>query len=258
LSTGALSQGALSPNDLEAAWMLLGSVVVDALFELRNTIPATALASAIAAHKHQNPSGILASRRTQLACLLEGPRHSGSRQALLDAVAWVEPMVLDQDIDELERARAALSVAHAWSSLGQFESASAWLESAASLFQRAGQLGWVDAIRQEMKEPLRFTPSIPARQGVREQLAKPLSVRKQASTAPEWTIPLSPAEVRVALVVGSGRSDRESANELFVSVRTIEYHLQSVFRKLGIKNRSELANLVGRASSSFQGSNLAA
>jgi DNA-binding CsgD family transcriptional regulator len=262
---GAISED-LSGQDVETAWMLLGSVVIDALFELRQNGQATALSSAICAQKQSNASGSLAARRIELARLLHQPHHAESRRAVLDAVAWVEPMVLDQEIDELERARAALSVARAWSALGHAESATAWLESAASLFERAGQPGWVKAIRREMTDPMPTSPGLVALpdatpQGPRigHQLrSQPASTNRHSDAAPDWMIALSPAEVRVALVVGSGRSDRESATELFVSTRTVEFHLQSVFRKLGIKNRCELANLVGRAASSIPGPYLAA
>jgi hypothetical protein len=50
----------------------------------------------------------------------------------------------------------------------------------------------------------------------------------------------------VAVAVGSGRSNREAADELFISVKTVDHHLQRIYRKLGIKGRSSLAVLVTR------------
>ncbi len=52
---------------------------------------------------------------------------------------------------------------------------------------------------------------------------------------------LTPAERRVAQVVAGGATNREAAGRLFVSVRTVELHLTSVYRKLGIRSRTELA-----------------
>lgn len=51
---------------------------------------------------------------------------------------------------------------------------------------------------------------------------------------------LSAAESRVALAIGSGKTNREIAEELHVSVRTVEFHLGSIYRKTNIKNRSAL------------------
>jgi DNA-binding CsgD family transcriptional regulator len=52
---------------------------------------------------------------------------------------------------------------------------------------------------------------------------------------------LTPTEQRVAELVAEGRSNKEVAAELFVSVRTVEANLTRVYAKLGIRSRSELA-----------------
>jgi DNA-binding CsgD family transcriptional regulator len=54
---------------------------------------------------------------------------------------------------------------------------------------------------------------------------------------------LTPQEVQVARFVSRGLSTREVAAQLFLSPRTIDFHLRNVFTKLGISSRSELANL---------------
>jgi DNA-binding CsgD family transcriptional regulator len=54
---------------------------------------------------------------------------------------------------------------------------------------------------------------------------------------------LTPQEVQVARFVGRGLSTREVAAQLFLSPRTIDFHLRNVFTKLGISSRSELASL---------------
>jgi DNA-binding CsgD family transcriptional regulator len=53
--------------------------------------------------------------------------------------------------------------------------------------------------------------------------------------------PLTSQETRVALLVARGRSNREVAAALFLSPKTIEHHLASVFRKRGFRSRAELA-----------------
>jgi DNA-binding CsgD family transcriptional regulator len=52
---------------------------------------------------------------------------------------------------------------------------------------------------------------------------------------------LTPAERRVAELVAAGRRNREIAGELFVSVATVEANLTRIYRKLGVRNRTELA-----------------
>lgn len=52
---------------------------------------------------------------------------------------------------------------------------------------------------------------------------------------------LTPTERRVVQLVAEGRTNREVAAALFLSTKTIEFHLRNVFRKLGIRSRSELA-----------------
>lgn len=52
---------------------------------------------------------------------------------------------------------------------------------------------------------------------------------------------LTPAEQRVAELVAAGSTNREAADRLFVSVRAVEVHLTSIYRKLGISSRTQLA-----------------
>jgi DNA-binding CsgD family transcriptional regulator len=52
---------------------------------------------------------------------------------------------------------------------------------------------------------------------------------------------LTPAEERVAALVAEGLSNKEAAAALFLTERTVEFHLTHVYRKLGVRSRSELA-----------------
>jgi DNA-binding CsgD family transcriptional regulator len=52
---------------------------------------------------------------------------------------------------------------------------------------------------------------------------------------------LTAAEQRVAAAAANGRKNREIANDLYLSVKTVDHHLQAIYRKLGVRSRTELA-----------------
>jgi DNA-binding CsgD family transcriptional regulator len=56
---------------------------------------------------------------------------------------------------------------------------------------------------------------------------------------------LTRTERDVALLAAAGRSNKDIADQLHVSVRTVENHLQRVYGKLGLTSRSELALALG-------------
>jgi DNA-binding CsgD family transcriptional regulator len=56
---------------------------------------------------------------------------------------------------------------------------------------------------------------------------------------PAWN--LTASELAVARLVSTGRSNREVAGELYVSVKAVEFHLGHVFDKIGIRSRKDLA-----------------
>lgn len=55
---------------------------------------------------------------------------------------------------------------------------------------------------------------------------------------------LTPQERQVAAVVASGATNREAAAALFISPKTVEFHLGTIYRKLGVRSRTELANVL--------------
>lgn len=52
---------------------------------------------------------------------------------------------------------------------------------------------------------------------------------------------LTPQELQISLLLAEGRTTREVAAALFLSPKTVEYHLRKVYTKLGIRSRAELA-----------------
>jgi DNA-binding CsgD family transcriptional regulator len=72
----------------------------------------------------------------------------------------------------------------------------------------------------------------------RELLATGEKVRKRTD---ETRGELTPQEAQIAQLAREGRSNPEIGAELFLSPRTVEWHLRKVFMKLGIGSRKELA-----------------
>jgi DNA-binding NarL/FixJ family response regulator len=62
-------------------------------------------------------------------------------------------------------------------------------------------------------------------------------------------VPLSTREREIADFARRGETAKEIAARLFLSVRTVNNHLQSVYAKLGISGRSELARALGETAS---------
>jgi DNA-binding CsgD family transcriptional regulator len=99
--------------------------------------------------------------------------------------------------------------------------------------------------RSEARDPLRRGLELAHRCG-----AKPLAERAHTELAASGARPrrlvlsgldaLTPSERRVASMAANGMTNREIAQALFVTRKTVEVHLSSSYRKLGITSRSLL------------------
>lgn len=103
------------------------------------------------------------------------------------------------------------------------------------------------------REPLRHALAlahecggIAVREHARAELtATGVRVRREAQTGVES---LTPSELRIAERAAAGASNREIAQSLFVTVKTVEMHLGHTFRKLDISSRGQLATAIGQNS----------
>ena len=60
---------------------------------------------------------------------------------------------------------------------------------------------------------------------------------------PSTLVKLTPMELKVAQLVASGLSNKDVAAQIWVSPRTVAFHLRNVFAKAGVTSRGELAQL---------------
>ena len=72
------------------------------------------------------------------------------------------------------------------------------------------------------------------------QRAPPLPPETGESDATDQRDPLTPREQKVAELAASGLPTREIAAASYLSQKTVEYHLTRVYRKLGVRSKSEL------------------
>ena len=122
-----------------------------------------------------------------------------------------------------ERARTELAWGERLRRAGRRAEARDRLNRALQAFDGLGAVPWADRARSELRA---------SGQSV-------LTPEQRAEDA------LTPQELQVAALVAGGATNREAAAALFLSVKTIEFHLGHVYRKLGIRSRTELARVVG-------------
>ncbi|HEY2594237.1 MAG TPA: helix-turn-helix transcriptional regulator, partial [Chloroflexota bacterium] len=126
---------------------------------------------------------------------------------------------------EFERARTQLCYGERLRRAGRRVAARGQLTPALDTFDRLGARGWAGRARGELQAT-----------GI---TARP---RNDAATADALTA----REFQVAQVLADGATIREAANHLFLSPKTVEAHLGRAYRKLGVRNRAQLATRLAR------------
>ncbi len=173
--------------------------------------------------------------RTRAADAVDTAREFGSARAegvALWATGLVErsPGTLSEAVAALRGAPAPVELARALIDLG-------------AMLRRANHRS--DA-RKPLEEGLRIAFDCGAGALVaaarQELVATGAHVRRRAVTGPNA---LTPAERRIADLAAGGASNRDIAQTLFVTPKTVENHLGNAYRKLGVAGRTELAAALG-------------
>lgn len=99
----------------------------------------------------------------------------------------------------------------------------------------------VAAVRRVARGESVLSPSV-TRQLIDRVSASDTDQRKRRAIAQLGT--LSEREQEIAVAVGRGLSNAETARDLFISIPTVKSHISSVFTKLGLNNRVQIALVV--------------
>jgi DNA-binding NarL/FixJ family response regulator len=139
--------------------------------------------------------------------------------------------LLEESVARLSASPALLERAHSLTELG-------------AALRRSGQ-------RAAARAPLAEALDLAARCG-----ARPLAVRTReelratgARPRREWRTgveALTPSELRIVRLAAEGRTNREIAQELYVTLKTVEGHLSRAYTKLGIERRAQLRTALER------------
>ena len=184
----------------------------------------TSAAHALAAEELELARRYRAPHATGIALRAAGLAESGPRRITL----------LEESVSELENSGAILVRAHSLIDYG-------------AALRRAGH-------RAKAADPLRHGLDLAARCGARplakraneELTAAGARPRRDMLTGPGA---LTASEQRVARLAADGATNREIAQALFLSLRTVEIHLTSTYRKLRIDSRHQLKETLTAAES---------
>jgi DNA-binding CsgD family transcriptional regulator len=170
---------------------------------------------------------------------LQGAAVSTGRASALAAAARAEGLLAEHDAftacfeaalvhhqrvpGAFERARTELCFGERLRRAGQRTDARARLRAALAVFDELGAAPWAERARVELR-------------------ASGESLRQRDPGAAEQ---LTPQELQVALLVADGATNAEAAARLFLTRKTVEFHLTRIYRKLRVRSRAELARSLG-------------
>ncbi|WP_198586932.1 ATP-binding protein [Glycomyces xiaoerkulensis] len=126
------------------------------------------------------------------------------------------------DIDPFERARTELVFGEWLRRERRINEARAHLREATEVFERLGANPWTERAQGELRAAGDSTA---------------------IKTGPDLAERLTPQELQVVRLAAEGLTNRQIGEQLFVSPRTVGYHLYNAYPKLGVSSRTELAKL---------------
>ena len=179
-------------------------------------------------------AGTLAQEEVELARAWGAPRTLGRALRILglieggdDGIALIREAVavLEPSPARLEHAYALTNLGAASTRANHRAEARDYLRRALELAQRSGATLLIEVAHEELIATG----------------ARPRRVDLSGAAAS------TPSERRIAAMAAEGLSNREIAQALFVTTRTVEMHLSNAFRKLGVSSRTQLPTALAEA-----------
>ncbi|WP_173165584.1 LuxR family transcriptional regulator [Phytohabitans suffuscus] len=156
-------------------------------------------------------------------------------------MAWLERALagLNRPVERLSRARLAWLLGTQHARLGRRADAVRLLETANSEYAATGAAGLAARVAATLDAVTATRHPRTADRTGGEPADQPDPDGSGAGGAR-----LTATELRVATAVAGGLSNQEVATLLAVSAKTVEFHLRNIFRKLRVRNRTELARIL--------------
>ena len=179
-------------------------------------------------------SAIAAAARVQGFIHAAARRPDEARRAYRVALASLDGLGMPH-----EEALTRLDLGRFLRHQGQRRAARQELYAARAAFARLGGVPFAVRCDAELGR------DVPALPGARTAPARAAGWAGPAGLDPPavqaWPAPLTARQLAVARAVAAGKSNRQVARDLYVTVKTVEYHVSQIFTRLGIDARADIA-----------------
>ncbi|MEV4948884.1 LuxR family transcriptional regulator [Streptomyces sp. NPDC053755] len=212
-------------------------------------------------------SGHFALRMLAVPCFVEAADATGrgeeARAAAEEFTVWAAQGVDPQAPAQLARCRALLTAPE--DSAHWYAEAMRRHDTSGNDFERARTLlaygKWLRRRRRSLEARVRLSDALvtferAAAEIWAAQARAELRATGGAAGGPSGTAApgdLTPQQQRIAALASEGATNREIADRLSISPRTVDHHLRNVFARLGVRSRVELSGVLARAARGAQG-----
>jgi DNA-binding CsgD family transcriptional regulator len=184
------------------------------------------------AHARGRRSAIAAAARVEGFIHAAAGRPDAARRAYQAALASLDGLCAphEEALTRLDYGRFLRHRSHRREALRE-------LYAARAAFARLGAVPFLARCDAELGHEV---PAMPAT-STAQSAASATNAQLSASAASAWPTPLTARQLAVARAVAEGKSNRQVARELYITVKTVEYHVSQIFARLSIDAREDIA-----------------